>query len=217
MRQERQNSGDYYILPGMKKALFILLAIAAFSAWRDWSSRDIVHPPGVLVPEYPRQAQAGRSAPFEIGDYRLTPRAAFDIRARVLSRENYHWGSEADLSPVDLALGWGVMSDQAVLDHIEITQGSRWYFTRYQLPAPIPDREMIRHSGNMHMVPADAYVLRQLKSIRRGDLVRAKGYLVDVDHANGFRWRTSLSRDDTGGGSCEIFYLEQLQIESRGG
>jgi hypothetical protein len=201
----------------MRKALFILLALAAITAWRDWSGRDIVHPPGVVVPEYPRQVQPARSSPFEIEGYRLTPRAAFEIRARVLSRENYRWGSEAELSPMDLALGWGVMSDQAVLDRIEITQGSRWYFTRYELPAPIPDRDIILHSGNMHMVPADPYVQFQLKKIRRGDIVRAKGHLVDIDHPSGFRWRTSLSRGDTGGGSCEIFYLEQIQIESRGG
>ena len=67
----------------------------------------------------------------------------------------------------------------------------------------------------MHIVPADPQVLRQLKKIRSGDIVQATGYLVDIDHPSGFRWRTSLSREDTGGGSCEIFYLQGIQIESR--
>jgi hypothetical protein len=200
----------------MKKALYVILAIAAVAAWRDWSQRAVVHPPGVVVAEYPRQDDAARPQALALDGYRLTPRAAFEIRARVLSRENYYWGSEADLSPVDLALGWGAMSDQAVLDRIEITQGSRWYFTRYDGPAPLADRDIIRHSGNMHMVPASPQVLRQLKTIRRGDIVQALGYLVDIDHPSGFRWRTSLSREDTGAGSCEIFYLERIQIESRG-
>ena len=212
----RQRTGDYYILLRMKRALYLILLIAAVMAWRDWRHREIVHPPGVLVPEYPRQAAAAAAPALEIEGYRLTPRAGFDIRARVLSREDYRWGAEADLSPVDLALGWGAMSDQAVLDRIDVSQAGRWYYTRYQLPAPLPDREIIRHSGNMHMVPADAYVRSQLKKIRRGDIVRARGKLVDIDHPSGFRWRTSLSRDDTGGGSCEIFYVEQIQIEGRG-
>lgn len=200
----------------MKRALFLILAVAAIFAWRDWRQREILHAPGVLVPELPAQVAPAGAQPLEIEGYRLTPRAGFDIRARVLAREDYYWGTESDLSPVDLALGWGLMSDQAVLDRIEISQSSRWYFTRYQLPAPIPDREIIRHSGNMHMIPADAYVRSQLKKIRTGDIVHARGLLVDIDHPSGFRWRTSLSRDDTGGGSCEIFYLEQIRIEERG-
>lgn len=200
----------------MRKVLYVILAIAAIAAWRDWSQRAIARPPGMLVPEYPRQEEAAQPQALEIEGYRLTPRAGFAIRARVLSRENYYWGSEADLSPMDLALGWGAMSDQTVLDRIEITQGSRWYFTRYEAPGPLADPDIIRHSGNMHMVPANPQVRQQLKQIRRGDIVQAKGSLVDIDHPSGFRWRTSLSREDTGAGSCEIFYLERIQIESRG-
>lgn len=212
----QQETRGYYILPCMKRLLIVVLVLAAFFAWRDWNQRAIVHPPGILVDERPRQLKMARAEALELEGYRLTRRARFEIRARVLSREDYRWDTEADLSPMDLALGWGVMSDQAVLDRIEITQGTRWYFTRYELPAPIPDRAIIRHSGNMHMVPAGRSVLKELRKVRPGDIVRASGYLVDVDHASGFRWRTSLSRNDTGGGSCEIFYLEKFEIESRG-
>lgn len=197
----------------MKRALYILLALAAVLAWRDWQHREIVYPPGVLVPEAPRQSPVASQKPLRVQGYRLTPRAQLDLRARVLSREDYWLGAEADLSPVDLALGWGEMSDQAVLDRIEVSQSGRWYYTRYERPAPISDGQIIRHSGNMHIVPADAYVERQLKKVRKGDIVRARGLLVDIDHPSGFRWRTSLTREDTGGGSCEIFYLERLQIE----
>jgi hypothetical protein len=200
----------------MKKVLYFSLVIIALLAWRDWNRREIVHEPGVLVPEAPKQRNLGEGEPIWLEDYRLTRRAEFDIRARVLSREDYWLGSESSLAPVDLALGWGAMSDQAVLDRITITQGSRWYFTRYEFPAPIPDREIINHSGNMHMVPANSWVLKKLKELRRGDVVWLKGYLVDVDSDSGFYWRTSLRRDDTGNGSCEIVYVENIQIEEQG-
>ena len=206
----------YYILANMKRALYIALALLAVFAWRDWRTREIVHPPGVLVPEAPRQAMLDNGGVMEVDGYHLTRRARYGIRARVLSREDYHWGAESDLSPMDLALGWGPMSDQAVLDRIEITQGGRWYFTRYELPAPLPDGAIVRHSGNVHMIPANAGVAAALKRIRKGDIVDARGYLVDVDSDTGFRWRTSLRRDDTGGGSCELMYLESLQIEEGG-
>ena len=184
-------------------------------AYRDWSLRDIEYPPGVLVSELPKQADVRSLASVTMDDYELTPRAEFEIRARVLSREDYRWGTEADLSPMDLALGWGVMSDQAVIDRIEISQGSRWYYTRYELPAPISNREIIQNSGNMHMVPAQNWIRKKLNGIRVGDIVRLRGRLVDIDHPSGWYWRTSLRRDDTGGGSCEIVYLEEIEIEDR--
>ncbi|MBT8047486.1 MAG: hypothetical protein HKN57_01905 [Xanthomonadales bacterium] len=197
----------------MKKVLYIGLALCALLFWRDWNRREIIHPPGILVHEPPRQQNLQAAEPLLQGEFRLTPRASFSLRARVLSRENYHWGAESDLSPMDLALGWGVMSDQQVLDRITITQGTRWYFTRYELPAPIPDASIISNSSNMHMVPANSWVRKKLKEIRRGDLVALRGSLVDVGSDSGFTWTTSLSRNDTGNGSCEIFYVEHVNIE----
>ncbi len=198
-----------------KKILIIVLVLAAGVAYRDWSSREIVHPAGVLVTGLPVQIDVRNSPPVFLDEYELTPRAEFQIRARVLSRKNYNWGTEADLSPVDLALGWGVMSNQAVVDLIEISQSARWYYTRYQLPAPVPEMEISHNSGNMHMVPAHNGIRKKLKNIRVGDIVRLTGKLVDIDHPSGWNWRTSLRRDDTGGGSCEIVYLEELEIEAR--
>lgn len=197
----------------MKRVLSALILLAIVLGWRDWAQREIVHPPGVLVPEAPRQLTPAGAQPFQLQGYRLSPRATFEIRARVLSRENYRWDEGADLAPIDLALGWGVMSDQAVLDRIDISQGARWYYTRYEYPAPLPERDIIRQSGNMHIVPANPLVRERLQQIRRGHVVRAQGFLVDADHESGFRWRTSLSREDTGGGACELFYVERIEIE----
>lgn len=196
-----------------KRILLLALVLLAVMAYRDWSSREIVYPPGILVTELPKQNNLLDANPVSLGEYELTPRAEFEIRARVLSRKNYSWGTEADLSPVDLALGWGRMSDQAIIDRIEISQGSRWYYTRYELPAPIPEEEIIRSSGNMHMVPAQSSISKQLKNVRVGDIVRLRGSLVDISHPSGWHWRTSTRRDDTGNGSCEIVYLKEIEIE----
>jgi len=197
----------------MKKALSIILILFVVLAWRDWRHREITHEPGILVAELPRQVDIEEPGSIQVEDYRLTLRAEFELRARVLSIEHYRWGSEAGLSPVDFALGWGVMSDQAVLDRISISQGGRWYFTRYELPAPVTDRQIITSSSNMHMIPANSWVADKLDQVRKGSVVQFKGFLVDVDSDSGFFWRTSLRRDDTGNGSCEIFYVESLYIE----
>jgi hypothetical protein len=196
----------------MKNALYACLALLAILAWRDWNRREIVHEPGILVSSMPRQQNLDSGERFDREGYQLTRRASFNIEARVLSREDYWFGQESELSPIDLALGWGVMSDQAVLDRIEISQGSRWYFTRYEYPAPISDHQIITNSSNMHLIPANDWVRDKLKEIRSGDIVQLKGSLVDVNDENGFYWRTSLRRDDTGNGSCEIFFVEEAYI-----
>lgn len=201
----------------MKKLLLVIGILALVLAWRDWNRREIVHPPGVLVPERPVQTSVDGGEPITAGEFRLQPRATFELRARVLSREDYWLGTEAELSPLDLALGWGAMSDQAILDRIEITQGSRWYFTRYESPAPLSDRGIVTQSSNMHMVPSNHWVRGKLKEVRRGDVVLLKGYLVDIRNEAGFFWPTSLSREDTGNGACELFYVEYIFIEDRPG
>jgi hypothetical protein len=197
----------------MTRKLFIISAIAfAYLLARQWDTRSIEHPPGILVPEAPVQNSV-RASTFSVDDYILTRKASFELRARVLSTEPYYFRRESDLSPVDLALGWGVMSDQAVLDRIEISQGSRWYKTRYQYPAPISDQQITHNSSNMHIVPASKGIGKSLKKLRRGEIINLRGHLVDVDHNSGWRWRTSMTRTDTGAGACEIFYVEQVLVE----
>jgi hypothetical protein len=199
----------------MKKIFWASIILLVLLLARDWQNRPLVHPPGVTAGAPPSQQTLSQEQSFGFKGYRVTPRARFSLRARVLSRRDYRWDEGSDLSPSDLALGWGVMSDQAVLDRIDISQRSRWYFTRYDPPPPIPDGAIIANSSNMHMIPANDLVRRGLKKIRSGEIVNATGYLVDVDHGSGFSWRTSLRRDDTGNGSCELFYVERLIVEDK--
>jgi hypothetical protein len=49
-----------------------------------------------------------------------------------------------------------------------------------------------------------------LRRPRPGEVVTLRGYLVDVRGPNGFRWNTSLRRDDTGDGACELMWVEQV-------
>jgi hypothetical protein len=51
-------------------------------------------------------------------------------------------------------------------------------------------------------------VARRLKDVRPGQVVRLRGYLVAVTADDGWQWRSSLSRTDTGSGACELFWVE---------
>lgn len=75
---------------------------------------------------------------------------------------------------------------------------------------PVPRDIIQAHSPNMHMIPANDDIERRLKSIRAGNLVHIKAYLVEVANEEGFRWKSSLTRSDTGAGACELVWVESL-------
>ena len=190
----------------------VLVAAACVMAIALFPSRDaaVAQAPGVLAPKPPSQLDHA-APPVRRDRFVLTPVAQFTGSARVLGRKDYRFGAEAALSPTDLALGWGRMSDSRVVDALEITQSNRWYHYRYRVP-PIPPPEIARTSANMHFIPATDAVAAALERVREGDVVEFRGSLVDVRRADGWTWRTSRRRDDIGSGACEIVYLEHLRI-----
>jgi len=128
-----------------------------------------------------------------------------------LSKENYYLGRGADLSPVDLALGWGKMSDESVLDDVKITQSGRFYYWRVE-SFPIPRKEIETHSANMHLVPANDLVKRTLKQVRKGEIVRISGSLINIKADDGWYWPSSKTRNDVGNGACELIWVESIYI-----
>jgi hypothetical protein len=148
---------------------------------------------------------------FDLNGYRITPLADFTVEARVLSRENYHMGREADLSQTDFALGWGRMSDESILKDIEISQSNRFFFWRVE-KFPIPERELEISAANMHLIPSDKTIAREIGDVRPGQVVHLEGYLVRVDASDGWHWVSSLTREDTGAGACEVFYVQQVRV-----
>lgn len=189
-----------------------VIALGIATALAFWFNRDqSVDPgPGAVAPEAPVQGQTER-VPIPHQGYTIHPLASFEITARVLSKQDYRSGRESDLSPVDLALGWGPMSDEAVLQHIQISQSGRWYRWRAR-KLPIPRQQIEINSANMHLIPANPQVAEQLKQIREGQVVSLVGKLVRVEAADGWRWSSSLTRKDTGGGACELIWVESLVI-----
>jgi hypothetical protein len=201
------------------KGWLIAAAIVASIAW--WAMRAPDAPAAaqgatVQCPPPPRVASGGAPlqspVPQEFREIRLAPAtlqplAGFSIEARVLSREDYSFGRESDLSPTDLALGWGRMREDTVVDALDIDQSNRWYHYRWRGEPPIPVREIVGSSANMHMIPADDAIAKDLARVRAGDTVRIEGWLVQANAPDGWRWRSSLTREDSGGGACEVVYV----------
>ncbi len=196
----------------MAKILPVCLLFLAVAVWFEWD--NLSHPPAaVYVPGEPAQSLLPGAPSFEVKGHRVTPLAQYDIRARVIRTERY-WNDRASvLAPIDFCVGWGPMSDGKILERMSFSQGQRFCTYRPEDNAfPIPADEINSHSANMHMMPATPEIGKKLKSVRRGDVITAQGYLVSVEGADGWKWRSSLTRNDKGSGACEVMWVTALSI-----
>lgn len=146
--------------------------------------------------------------------------AEFSAEVLVLGRREYP-SDPGDVlsgsSPLDLAVAWGPAASEQAISAVELTQSDR----RYHWRARSSDMDkpgvgdFTRHSGNWHMVPADEDVKRALFSIVPGDRIRMEGELVLLTFPDGTYYASSLSRNDTGDGACEIFRVASIEIIER--
>jgi hypothetical protein len=193
----------------MKRWFFI--ALLAFGLWRWWHDRPVHQPPGVLVAGIPVQQHiAGNVPQFEKNGYAVKALASFSMTARTLGVEHYSFDRESNLAPVDIAFGWGPMSDSNVLAKIRISQGGRFYNWHVD-EFPVSRRDIEVNSANMHLIPANADVERNLERVRVGAIVNLSGYLVEARAPDGWHWRSSLTREDTGAGACELIWVERFE------
>ncbi|QQS35411.1 MAG: hypothetical protein IPM56_14330 [Ignavibacteriales bacterium] len=196
----------------LKKIFYLFIAVLlCASFYLIYPEDEIRYEPGILVESEPDQTTIINAASWTRDEFTITPLAEFHLKARVLSYENYSLGKESKISPVDLALGWGPMSDQLNLDQIEIKQRNRWYYWKTKTIAA-PQSIITGHSANMHIIPASPEIDDELNEIRRGSLIELTGYLVIVNTDEGWTWKSSLSRKDSGEGACELFWVNELKL-----
>jgi len=192
---------------------WVALVIALVGAWHWWNyERPASHPPGVIAAQTPQQVDLDPSPSFEFKSRTLIKRARYELTVRVLRKEIYRMDDAAALAPVDLAVGWGRMSDSATLDQLSIAQMGRFFYWQPRNGATfsVPREVLITEAAQIHAIPATPAIERAVRRLRPGQVVSLSGYLVDVRGAGGFTWRTSLTRTDTDNGACEIMWIEAL-------
>ena len=192
---------------------WLFAAIILIFAVQHWRNRPLPVPPGSIAPNEPVQTMLSSGKTYDQNNYKLTALADFTVEARVLSKQTYSSDREADLAPVDLALGWGAMSDTAVLDQLSIGQSNRFYFYRWEKEPPRPPAEIATHSANMHLIPTSPALEKIMKDVRVGQVIKIRGQLVEAKAADGWHWRSSLTRDDTGAGACELIRVEAIEVK----
>ena len=178
--------------------IIVVLVLGGYQYWHSHRMR---------APATPVVAALNRE--WDAYGFRIVPLEKFAMEARVLGAEHYSFDREAQMAPVDLALGWGPMARKEIIDKVRISQSNRFYFWHVD-EFPIPRRDIEVNSANMHMVPASREVERALKSVRPGQEVALSGYLIEARAPDGWRWRSSMTREDTGAGACELVWVERI-------
>ncbi len=197
----------------LRAALATALVVAClWQAWQQFEHRPVHPAAGQIAPGEPDQANLAAAAPVRHGRWLLTPRASYDITARILAREDYRFDALSDLVPEDLALGWGPMSDTSVLAHFDISQSARFYAWRPKGALPVARETVISHSANTHVIPADQNVARELAALRVGQVVHLAGELVDGKRDDGAWLFTSMTRADAGAGACEVMLVASVDV-----
>jgi hypothetical protein len=151
------------------------------------------------------------------GQFSIKPLAEYKISAMVAGKESYSYGWSGKVAPVDLALAWGKVAEPENKKLVSFSQGGRWYFFTYKPGAPFDSSYISRHSANNHIIPATENVLKAVKSVKEREKIILEGFLVNLRgtvEGQNVSWGTSLTRNDSGDNSCELFYVIKVRIDN---
>ncbi len=173
----------------------LTIGLLLFGLWLYQELRPVPQAPGVLAPDAPRVAPViDKPQIFERNAHVLTALARFEAHARVLSVDRYAGDRAAKVAPLDIALGWGPLSDSVTLKIVDVAQTKRGVVFKSYDPK-LPDEQAATFLLNVHVIAADAALGKKLEDLRRGNVVRMQGWLVEAVSGDGWRWRGEERRE----------------------
>lgn len=151
--------------------------------------------------------------------YTLTPRATYEIGGLVVSQHRgdalvnlYHKADPGNIK--DVCVVWG--EDITNGSYQKVRYRSEEFTCYYSWSRPLSPPFRPEKASNNHLIPADEAIAERIRAIRVGDQIRMRGLLVDYtvtrDGREILTRRTSLTRNDTGNGACEILYVTDLTV-----
>ena len=148
-------------------------------------------------------------------DAKIKTMVKYKISAVILSKKRYATEWTSKVSPLDLALGWGEVSLPENYKHIKVRQTMRWYQYTTGRECKVTPYYISTHSSNHHIIPANKNIRNAILFAKKHDKIFLEGYLVNVSgkyNNKNVHWRSSLTRTDTGKGSCEIMYVTSVKL-----
>lgn len=201
--------------------LLLLLALSFHGSQNNYKSAGPLLPEVLGEPVQTELAAPARPISCEVGDQsvELTPRYGYDISALVFGVSRKYLSDSRGAIAADLGLLWGKNTDPEIYRHVKLRVMMDWYTAEW----PAGRTFDVFAAANNHCVTCDPAVKARLRNLRAGDQVRIRGKLVDARFTgrdgSSIDWKTSTTRRDTRGGSCETLYIEKpddIEILARG-
>lgn len=110
-----------------------------------------------------------------------------------------------DLNIMDAGIIWGSNLNPSIYKKIEFYNNGVW------LHAKTKDQDVWEHLdqsqlSNNHLLCTDPLLKKQIKAIKRGDIISIKGCLVSYSGRG-----SSVDRNDSGDGACETIWVDEFK------
>ncbi len=207
---------------GLRILLALSLAGLALSVWE----RRRLPLPGLIDAALfadPVQTEGEVPPPFEVERkgvlYLVTPVLGYDIRGLVVSEHDSraftdlaHERWKDNLNVKDVCLVWGRNVTTGVAGKMKFR--NRDFTCYYSYPDSATGRLFTENClSNNHLLAGDDGMARKVRSVRRGDQIRVRGWLASYERpGTPFRRGTSTSRGDRGNGACETIYVTEFEV-----
>lgn len=158
----------------------------------------------------------------------ITPVVAYDISARVIINERYpNFWNVAELDNLltnDLVLVWGRLSEDRYLKKIKFSHQWTYMTFRYtdkELNSDPGYEYISNHVSSNHLIAANKNIDHALRQLQRNDVVRIKGYLINIQTPDKPLIQTSTTRTDNwrqgegNTGGSEFIYVIEMQKGDR--
>jgi hypothetical protein len=190
----------------------LLLVLVVLGAWQFAITRPVTRPDGVLAPDPPVEQAATDGMPQIVRpEFRIEPIGRITMEARVLGRQSYPRDRYGRLSPLDLLVGWGSMSDSARLRAVDFAQSGRVYVWQAFDPA-LPDTEVAASTLLLHVVASTPGIEDVLGKVRVGQVVKIGGVVLRAIAADQPPWQGREIRIEAREGRSRVVYVESLEV-----
>lgn len=147
-------------------------------------------------------------------DQKISVLESFEGEFRILGSKEYKDDAQAQFSPIDYAVTRGIFTEPEIARQISINQYDRYLNWKMARP-PIPPRLATQLVSNMHIIPANPEIAAEIKKVKRGDLIRLEGDLVQIN-AKDLVWKSALDWNGVGDGACKLIRVDSIKwIESQ--
>ena len=162
--------------------------------------------------------------PFEYQghQYKIQPVASYEISGLVVTHNDissiadaYHTSESVDFR--DVCLVWGSNVTTGAFRGMEYWSMPWSCHFKPRDRSAMDDFDQAELSNN-HLLAADEGIRNTIRSMRIGDQVQLRGKLINYWQADypEFKRKSSLTREDTGDGACEVLWVEEATILRKG-